>query len=222
MTRWRMTALAAAASMSLALAGCGGDDPDSSAPTPSVTSTATSVTSGDAGTSSAAGSPTAAPTTALPPPTSTTTASPQFIKAVAQGMFKKARKAPTWSMTRKQSTCVAKGLVSTFGTDRLVSWGLSQESAGTRTIEELGMDEPETGAFVDTLMTCGVITPARLVSSTKESLGKDAEDPTLSACLDKTIDDALVRALTIDQFLGDVENSDSFAQYQQTLLDCVS
>lgn len=222
MTRRRTTAWATAAALSLALTACGGDEPAASPPSSS---------------SSPGSSPTGSPTTAEPsspapesssatptlaPPTSTTTATPEFVKAVAQGVFNKARNAPTWSMTRQQSRCVANGMVASFGTDRLVEWGLSQGTPGDRTIEDLGMDEAETGAFVDTLMSCGVITPARLIENTKKSIGSDAEDPTLSACLDKTIDEDLVRALTVDQFLGDAETGDSFTRFQQALVDCVS
>lgn len=137
-------------------------------------------------------------------------------------MYKQAKDAPTWSMTRKQSRCVARGLVATLGTDRLVELGLSQGADTSATVQELGFDEPETGSFVDALMSCGVITPARLIQSTKDAIGKDAEDPTLTACLDKIIDEPMVRALTVDQFLGRGEDGDAFKKYEQTLLDCVS
>lgn len=156
-----------------------------------------------------------------PTPTTTTAATPAFIKAVAKGMFRQSRNAPTWSMTRKQSRCVAQGLVDTFGTDRLVVWGLSQRQ-GALALDQLGLTEDEAGSFVDVFSSCGVITRERLIASVKEGLGEDAKDPKLLACVDSSIDDVALRALMIDQLLRRGDDAPSSKDLQDKLVDCVS
>lgn len=221
-------AAAALAALTTVLGACGGGEEDtksSSSATP--TPTASSPTASSPSASAPTGSPTAsAPasgtaTPAPPTPSSTTPATPAFIKAVAKGMFEQAKTTTAYSMTRKQSQCVAEGLVASFGTDRLVEWGVSQ-SGGAPSVAQLKLTDAEAGSYFDSLSTCGVVTRDKFIATTLADLGKDGADPALRACLESVVDEETLRALMVDQFLERGAEAPSVVAFEKELLACAS
>lgn len=244
----RVGAVAAAGALTaltMALSACGGGSGDASSSasaTPTASTEASSSPSASAsasdsrsatasGTSTAPSSgPASQPPTSsgsgsaspvAPTPSSTTPATPAFIKAVAQGMYDQARSTSAYSMTRKQSRCVAEGLVRSFGTDRLVEWGVSQ-SGSAPSVAQLKLTDAEAGSYFDSLSSCGVVTRDKFIATTLAELGKDGADPALRACLESVVDEATLRSLMVDQFLERGPEAPSVVRFQKELLACAS
>lgn len=114
--------------------------------------------------------------------------------------------------TEEDARCVAGGIVSEIGEDRLVELGVTADNVGDGSIEDVAFTEDEAATIVDTMFDC-VDVKAALVSEFEADFGAEGAE-----CVADNLDDELVRDLMAQAFLGEDEQ-EMPAEFFQAFLD---
>lgn len=117
--------------------------------------------------------------------------------------------------TEEEARCVAGGIVSGIGEDRLTELGVTPESVGN--IEDIGFDADEADEIVDAMFSC-VDVKAALAEEFEAEFGAEGAE-----CLADGLGDDRLRELMASSFLGDEseEMSDEFFQeFLDIAADC--
>lgn len=109
--------------------------------------------------------------------------------------------------TEEDARCVAGGIVSGIGEDRLEELGITAETAQGSEIEDIDFTEAEVGTVVDAMFDCVDITAA-LATEFEADFGAEG-----AQCLADNLDEDLVRDLMSSSLLGeDTEMPEEFFQ----------
>lgn len=110
--------------------------------------------------------------------------------------------------TQEQADCVAGGIVSGVGEDRLAELGVTADNVGDGEIEDLAFTEEEAGSVVDALFDCVDVREA-LAAEFATDFGEEG-----GSCVAENLDEQLLRDLMTSAFLGgeDEEMPDEFFQ----------
>lgn len=116
--------------------------------------------------------------------------------------------------TQEQADCVAGGIVSGVGEDRLTELGVTPDNVGDGDIEDLAFTADEAAVVVDSLFDCVDVQEA-LATEFAADFGEDG-----GRCLAENLDEDLLRDLMASAFLGDDEEMPD--EFFQAFLDAAA
>jgi hypothetical protein len=114
--------------------------------------------------------------------------------------------------TEDEARCVAGGIVSEIGEDRLAELGVTVDSLGASDIEDIDFTDAEAEKIVDAMFDC-IDIKAALATEFEADFGADG-----AQCLADNLDEEMVRDLMASSFLGD-ESAEMPEEFFQAFLD---